>query len=453
MISSADKKTVSLSLAERTASDSPSATILIVDDQESILMLLDRALRRLGYNVRAVSDGHAALDLLERERIDLVLSDVDMPLLSGIDLLREIRERGRRVPVIVITGKPEIDAAVECIKVGAFDYVSKPFTLDRIDTVVRAALAGAPATSDISGSTTVMRQMPSFLVDYEIMDTLGEGNMGIVFLARKKIRGRYRSCAIKLYKAGEYNPEEFERAQKRFLQEAKALATVKHPNIVKILEFGLDEKARLHYIVMEYVRGKPLVAYLANPKLLEYGQKAKIIRQVAKALAAIHKLNICHRDIKPANIMVDDALRVKVTDFGIAKLPDSLLTHQSELMGSPAYMAPESFVSANVDSRADIFSLGIVAYELFLGQHPFSGDSTVQTWDRIRHHAPPDPRQVDPDLPPAIAHILDKMLQKNVHQRYGTASELQRDLGQFLAGYSTDQPSSAPTATAEPPSL
>ena len=221
MISSIHKKSPASPARKPTAGSS--TTILVVDDQEPIRTLLFRALTRTGHSVLAADDGQMALSLLDRERIDLVLSDVDMPNLSGIELLRELRERGRSVPVVIITGQPTVEAAVECMKGGAFDYITKPFALDRLYAIVNAALKGMPRSSNVGATTQFSGDFPSFLVDYDIIDTLGEGSMGIVYLGRKKINGRYRRCAIKLYKLGDQNSQESERMQKRFLQEAKAL--------------------------------------------------------------------------------------------------------------------------------------------------------------------------------------------------------------------------------------
>ena len=148
---------------------------------------------------------------------------------------------------------------------------------------------------------------------------------------------------------------------KRFMNEAKAVSAVMHPNIVSIVEYGVCESEKIPFIAMEYARGKSLKEYIIDEDEFTTVQKALILRQIADALSAIHERKICHRDIKPANIMVDQALTVKLTDFGIAHLPDSDLTMTANIIGTPTYMSPEAFISAKVDERSDIFSLGIVA--------------------------------------------------------------------------------------------
>lgn len=407
--------------------------ILVVDDESAVRMVVRRTLERVGYTVLEARDGQEALDVLAVEEVDLVVTDVHMPQLSGMDLLAEIKNLKSHLPVIIVTGKASVQAAVECMKIGAIDYISKPFTIALIEETVAKALAHAESPSRIGETTILIHDYPAFLADYEIQDMLGEGSMGIVYLVEKTVEGRKEKFAIKLYKRDHQDEDERKQIQKRFFQEARAASQAKHPNIVEIIEFGLDENAVVNYIVMEYLPGVPLNHYIDRPDALSYAQKASIIRQVADALSAIHKLSVYHRDIKPANVMVDDDLHVKVTDFGIAKLPDSMLTQQNELMGSPGYMAPESFVSADIDHRADIFSLGIVAYELFLGEHPFGAENSVRTCYRIRNEDPKDPSDIDPDIPPALCKILDTMLKKELAERYDSAVAIVEALDKFIA--------------------
>jgi serine/threonine-protein kinase len=161
-------------------------------------------------------------------------------------------------------------------------------------------------------------------------------------------------------------------------------------------------------------------------------QKALILRQIADALSAIHERKICHRDIKPANIMVDQALTVKLTDFGIAHLPDSDLTMTANILGTPTYMSPEAFISAKVDERSDIFSLGTVAYEFLLGRKPFQSDNIRALARVIQFSKPQAPCKINPNFPRKLQQILAKMLKKDPANRYRSATEVVTEIDEYL---------------------
>ncbi len=410
-------------------------TILVVDDDLSILTVLERALIRDGYNVLTADDGKSALDILERNVVNLVITDVHMPHLSGTDLLAEINQSFGSVPVILITGKPTVDLAVECMKIGARDYISKPFSISKIEATIERVLNSVKTISPptINVATTRIREKPNILPGYSLIDRIGEGNMGVVYLVEREEDGKAYQYALKLFKPVDFTEEQLAKAKQRFLQEAEAASKITHPNVVAIEEYGMDETENIHYILMEYIEGLSLKHYLAKANTLNYLQKAKIISQIAEGLIPIHELDICHRDIKPANVLIDDALHVKITDFGIAKLPDSMLTQTNDVMGSPSYMSPESFVSSKIDHRADIFSLGVMAYELFLGRRPFEALGFLRLCYIIRHEDPAKPTTIDKDFPEELQIILEKMLQKKPDDRYSEVREISVALNNFIS--------------------
>jgi serine/threonine-protein kinase len=227
---------------------------------------------------------------------------------------------------------------------------------------------------------------------------------------------------------------------KRFWHEVQAAREVRHPNIIAIREFGVTDDEKIPYLVMEFFDGKPLKHYAVNPGLLNYTQKIHVLRQVADALCAIHAKGITHRDIKPHNILVNEQLLVKITDFGIARIPDSDLTASTELMGSPAYLAPEAFERSNVDARADIFSLGVVAYELFLGKRPFEADTIPRFAWLVQHERPVAPGEIDPVFPKPLQAMIARMLKKDLPSRYATAQEIVADFDRYLAGQQLSLP-------------
>ena len=415
--------------------DSGTPKILIVDDDYTILKVLRKVLERGDHLVVEASNGSEALNILKSHEINLVVSDIYMPEFTGIDLLNEIKKLDLRIPVIIITGKASVEAAVECMKIGAFDYLSKPLSLEKIVEAVDNALEHAHV-ADLNAhvdSVINFKEDPAVLFGYKITGKLGEGTMGVVYKAEKKLNSEIKPFALKIFRPIDCSQEELGNLRIRFLHEARAASSVKHPNIVEIVEFGEGQGDVSNYIVMEYIKGISLKHYMAKANKLDYKQKSKIVCQVADALAAVHSQQIYHRDIKPANVLIDENLMVKVTDFGIARLPDSMLTQQYDLMGSPSYMAPESFTTSRIDQRADIFSLGVLAYELFLGQHPFSAETVLRVSYLIRNEDPTKPSQIDQNFPLKLQSILQKMLAKDLEDRYYSTKDVYADLSDFIA--------------------
>ena len=423
-------------MTETTSSTTITTKILVADDDAVIRKFFRKVLEHQGYAVLEAENGNDALSVLDgNDDIDLVITDVHMPHLSGIDLLTEIQKYASKIPVIIITGKASVEAAVECMKIGAVDFISKPCSLDTIrETVVRALEKTKIEGDDpLDGTQTVMlREHLDFLAGYNIIGRLGEGNMGIVFLVEKTAVVSDERFALKIMKSFDCSEDERLELRERFFREADAASRVLHPNIVRIEEYGEDCDAMVIFIVMEYCEGNTLDWYISRHKNYDFRQKAYVIHQIADALSAIHEINIYHRDIKPGNIIIDDDLNVKITDFGIAKVPESSLTQQSDLMGSPGYMSPESFISSDIDNRSDIFSLGVLAYELFIGKRPFVAETIHRMCHVIQHDEAPDPRESNPEFPEPLIAILDKMLQKKRENRYSAVAEVAKDLKVFI---------------------
>ena len=277
--------------------------ILIVDDDYTILSVLRKVLERSGHCVLEANNGSLALNILKEHPVSLVISDVFMPEFTGIDLLTEIKRLDLRIPVIIITGKASVDAAVQCMKIGAFDFLAKPLSLEKIKDAVKNALDHAN-TADLDSNFTDLIQAkdPITFLDYNVIGKLGEGNMGVVYKAEKVIEGITLPVAIKIFRPIDFGEGELKKLRIRFLHEAQAASSVKHPNIVEIIEFGDGEGNISNYIIMEYVQAISLKHYMEKENKLDYKQKSKIICQVADALVAVHKKNIYHRDIKPANV-------------------------------------------------------------------------------------------------------------------------------------------------------
>ena len=256
---------------------------------------------------------------------------------------------------------------------------------------------------------------------YEIIETLGRGSMGVVYKAKDPAIGR--TVAIKVVDLHALAPDEKERYEARFRQEAKAAGALNHPNLVTIHDLG--ESDDLAYIAMEFLEGTEL----GKVHNLSIDEALNIAIQAAAGLHYAHQHDIVHRDIKPANIMLLKNRQVKICDFGIAKLASPLLhTKTGIIMGSPLYMAPEQIQGRPVDKRADIFSLGIVLYEMLTGSTPFSANTSDKVMLAIVNDTPPKASTLNPDVSEMLDTIVAKCLAKDPAERYQDAGELESDL-------------------------
>ncbi len=291
---------------------------------------------------------------------------------------------------------------------------------------------------------------------YEIEKELGRGAMGIVYLGKDpKIN---RQVAIKTLKFDDDVDEATAKSVKeRFFREAESAGTLNHPNIVRIFDAGEDNE--ICYIAMELLSGEDLKKYGEKANLLPPEQVMEYVAQVADALDYAHSNGIVHRDIKPANIMRLKDGTLRVTDFGIARITASSKTQTGTVMGTPSYMSPEQIAGRKVDGRADLFSLGVMLYEMMTGEKPFEGDSIATLLFKISNEPHPDPVLKASDrVTPCVRAIIDKALQKNPDNRYQRGRDMAKDIRACLqnpaltappvAGAAAPAPASAPAPAA-----
>ena len=258
---------------------------------------------------------------------------------------------------------------------------------------------------------------------YRILNEIGRGAMGIVYLAEDE--GLGRRVAIKTILAS-MDSEEQKGYLARFKQEAKALGGLNHPSIITVFEFG-DERG-VAYLAMEYLQGHE-VRDLIDTRKLDLAAAVDIAAQVAEGLAFAHSRGVVHRDIKPGNVMVIEGNRAKIMDFGIARVRTSDLKTQTGLMlGSPRYMSPEQVLGRPVDHRSDIFSLGLVLYEMIAGVHPFSGNDVHQIMYQVCNGQAPPPSAANPAVTRSLDIIVARALEKDVAARYQDAAAMAADL-------------------------
>ncbi len=257
---------------------------------------------------------------------------------------------------------------------------------------------------------------------YQIIDKLGRGAMGLVYRAIDPLIER--ELAIKTLLPD--LPEDIvAEVRERFLREARAAGKLSHPNIVTVFDVG--EQDGVGYIAMELVAGRSLQQILREPESLPFDTVAEIAAQVADALDHAHGHSIVHRDVKPGNVMVAPSGRAKLTDFGIAWVPSSSMTQTGAALGSPKYMSPEQATGQPVEPRSDVFTLGVLLYEMLTRRNPFSREDDVSPFDvmdRIAQEPHPPVREINPEVPAAFEQIIDRALAKKPEDRYASAAEM-----------------------------
>jgi serine/threonine protein kinase len=301
----------------------------------------------------------------------------------------------------------------------------------------------------------------TLLGHYKIVRWLGQGSMGMVYEATDQKLGRHVAVKLLIHPHADVAIRDSSAALERFWREARAASSLNHPGICTIHE--LNETAESPFIVMELLEGSSLEKLyrghaMPYPRLVEMGV------QLADALDAAHRKRVLHRDIKPANIFVTNSGQAKLVDFGLAKVEHannailvvyasttvSPLTSSGSTAGTVAYMSPEQARGEPLDARSDLFSLGIVLYEMATGHHPFTGLTTAIVFDRILNHPPVAPTTLNPQLPPEFENILNKTLEKDRDLRCQSAAELRTDLKRLQRNSSSGSAAAAQPSGSSP---
>lgn len=325
------------------------------------------------------------------------------------------------------------------------ETVAEVFSSKEAETVLLAQMEQGPieperskvddsvvASDDGTKQKSVSDKIPTSFGRYRVIDTVGRGAMGTVYKGEDPAIGR--AVALKTIRVDKIaDASEVDELRERLNREAKAAGSLSHPNIVTIYDVGQDGDTQ--YIAMEYLEGYTLEQIIGRDLELNFKIAAKIVYQVCSALSYAHKHNIVHRDIKPANIMVLDGFHVKVMDFGIAHFESSSLTQTGIAMGTPNYISPEQLKGEEVTLSSDIFSLGVVFFELLTGKKPFVGENISNLIMKIINDQPPAPSSYNPKMPPILDIVVKKALEKNPYERYGNADEMMRALEDFALSF------------------
>ena len=278
---------------------------------------------------------------------------------------------------------------------------------------------------------------------YKLGKVLGRGAMGVVYEGldpslnrRVAIKTILKNAAIDAETAAMYSAQ--------FAREAQAAGRLNHPNIVQVHDFA--EEGDVAYLVMEYIQGRELRSFFEAKEQFEPAEAVRIMGELLDALDLAHGAGVIHRDIKPANVMLDAQRRVKLADFGVARIQDSERSAAGTMVGTPAFMSPEQISGGKIDRRTDLFSAGVVLYQLLTGEQPFKGEGAWTVAKKIMQDDPPRPSTVVQSVSPVFDGIVNKALAKNPAERFASAKEFAAELrGALAAGaQATNPPAAAP---------
>jgi|GEM_PF-766373 len=439
-------------------------SLLVVDDNEMNRDILSRCLMRRGHAIATAKSGREALAILKSHNFDLVLLDIMMPDMNGYEVVHHLKadKSWRNIPVIFISAIDDTSRKVEAFKSGGVDYVTKPFQAEEVLARVENQLkiARLQKALELQNEELVKRNedliraqrrteivfsaladiLPGTVLDdkYRLEHKIGSGGFGAVYRATHLSLNK--PVAVKIFRptSGNDLPE----GLKRFRLEGISASRIIHRNAVAVLDSGISG-AGMAYLVMELLQGHTLAEELEKNKRLTPARTLEILIPVCDALAEAHDMGIVHRDVKPENIFLHQTKHgevIKVVDFGIAKLLDPasnpsnrVLTISGSVVGTPAYIAPERLADKPYDGQADVYSLGILSYQMLTGRVPFQ-PSDGGSWAMGIMHLTKEPaplREIDPNIPPALESIVMQTLLKDPNSR-PTARELAkqaRELG------------------------
>ncbi len=452
--------------------------LLVVDDNEDNRDMLARRLRKRGFEVDTAEDGFVALDRAEADHFDLIILDIMMPGMSGLEVLKRLREIYPRaeLPILMATAKSGSEDMVKALELGANDYVTKPIdfpvVLARIQahlqTRLQAPSLGPPAAAIPEDG----KVEPGTILDgrYRVEATIGEGGFAVVYRAKQLSTGQ--DVALKILRSS--RAERGGVDAKRFEREMRLIGKLSHPSVVRLIDFG-RLKARLQethtgwtettdasgeisteetsevrtlvkslpYIVMEYVEGEPLSTLLKREAPLSVERSVELVLPVLSAVAVAHEAGVLHRDLKPPNIMVPSkpGTPTKVLDFGIAKSLDddsqaSIVTKGEGLLGTPEYIAPE-LIRENTDAKAasDQYAIGCILYECVVGVRPFKASSFVELVQMITTSDYKKPSELNLGLPDGFEDIILRAMDENEKRRFSSCLTF----GRALLPYASDR--------------
>jgi serine/threonine-protein kinase len=405
------------------------ARILVTDDEPGLRRFVAEVLTADGHHVSECADGVQAVEWAGRERLDLLITDLKMPNLDGLALLRRLRGARLDTRVIVMTAHGSVDSAVEAMKLGAIDYLEKPLKSPAaLRAIVSRALGhhAAPAGRSARPAGDPSRELAAALADrYTIRQELGRGGNACVYLA-EDLRHE-RKVAVKVLRA----EMAMQMGADRFRREVAIVARLTHPHILPFVDSG--EAAETLYYVLPYAEGGSLRRRMRQDGPLTIQAALQIAGPIASALDYAHRQGFVHRDVKPENILFTGGSPL-LADFGIARAitlaAGDGLTAVDMAIGTPEYMSPEQVAGdRSLDGRSDQYGLALVLFEMLAGAPPFTGNSARAVMGRHLYERAPLLRTRRPLVPARLEQALNRALAKDPADRFPTVSEFIEALG------------------------
>jgi serine/threonine protein kinase len=377
--------------------------VLIIDDDPLEAEVLVCRLERDGYSVRTANTGAEGLRILEEDRVQFLILDLDMPEMDGLEVLRRVRTSQVYPPitVLMLSASLETERKVQALEIGADDFLSKPVEYQFLRAKLKQFGRQRPGIEQLAPGQQFLQ--------YELTSILGVGGMGKVFQAYDtRLR---RAVALKILL------EQSVTSLQRFLREARAISQVSHAGLPTIYEVG---DSPFPFLSMEFVAGEVLAE-----RIWPVREAVAMVADAAETVEVVHQHGILHRDIKPANLMRTPGGKIKVLDFGLAKMVqvDDHLTLNGDVLGTPHYMSPESFDGSRgpVDFQSDVYSLTVTLYHLLTGRLPFSASKLGNLLQQVLFK---EPESLGPDFPDRLQEICSRGFARNKSERYKSAGEL-----------------------------
>lgn len=416
--------------------------VLLIDDSRMLCRDLEVKFRSFDFKIITAASWQEGRQLLPEISPDTLILDYHLQgTLTAQDCLKDLQNMGKTdIPVILISADPTSIKKTYAHNSQVLAYLSKPVRPAEIEKVLGSLLAirkdafNSSQTGSLPTLSETERRYRKSLEDcgllyqlvkegYTFLGKIGSGGVGRVYKLRQESLGREVVLKVLAEKSGSDSI-----VVKRFVREAKVLATLSHPNLLIIYDYGA--RGEFHYILMEHVEGKTLRDYLRGGRpSMEF--ILKVMFDLCNGLGYIHKKNMVHRDLKPLNIMVSRDRRIKIIDFGLAKAlddPETQFSTEGVILGTPEYMSPEQAMGFPADQRSDIYSLGIILYEMLAGTPPFRGDFPEEVIYKQRNCEHVPLRKLDRRIRQSISNIVDKMISKNPDHRFQAVEELQQRL-------------------------
>jgi len=402
-----------------------SLEILVVDDDEGLREMIAEALRLDGNKVTEAEDGQKGLEASRAKKFDVLITDVNMPGMDGLELFQTLRGESPNVDVIVMTGNAELKDAVKALHDGAADYLAKPFDLTELRVRTRRLGERQRLARELNATRQALKER---LGSYVLEEQIGEGAMGIVYRASHVMLRR--PTAIKFLLRAK-NPI----AVARFEREVRLTCRLTHPNTIAIYDYGRTDD-NVFFYAMELLNGASLAEVVTSTGKLEAGRAVRLLTQLCGSLTEAHALGLIHRDVKPSNIHLCERGRVydtaKLLDFGLVKevensAPD--VTQEHVILGTPAYLAPEVIRNAAASSTSqDLYALGCAAYYMLAGLAPFFAPLPMDVY--LQHlQEPPRPfSKRGVKVPRKLEALIFACLEKKPENRPHSADDVRREL-------------------------